>query len=303
MQKPAEFIPANAKFTDTIAVNTTLYATTAAGCGGAPNAVWAIDLESEGKPVVSWKSGSGVVGRVAFATDGTLVAVTTNSVVALDPKTLAVKSTFTQTGAEFVTGPTVFKQGDRDVVATATKDGRLILLNAASLGGAPLHASAPGTVTIANDALAAWQELTVTAAPAPPAADPAAGGGGRGGGGQPPVVAYGQQWILATTSTGIAAFKVTASGTIERGWAATGLTAPATPIVVNGVVFALSSGRPAAPAVLKAFEGTTGKLLWDSKTTMKAPASPGSFYSALSQVYVGTNDGTLHAFGFLDERP
>jgi outer membrane protein assembly factor BamB len=54
--------------------------------------------------------------------------------------------------------------------------------------------------------------------------------------------------------------------------------------------------------VLKAFEGTTGKLLWDSKTTMKAPASPGSFYSALSQVYVGTNDGTLHAFGFVDER-
>ena len=47
---------------------------------------------------------------------------------------------------------------------------------------------------------------------------------------------------------------------------------------------------------------TTGKVLWDSKTTMKAPASPGSFYSALSQVYVGTNDGTLHAFGFLDER-
>ena len=31
-------------------------------------------------------------------------------------------------------------------------------------------------------------------------------------------------------------------------------------------------------------------------------ASPGSFWSALSQVYVGTNDGTLHTFGFLDER-
>ena len=31
-------------------------------------------------------------------------------------------------------------------------------------------------------------------------------------------------------------------------------------------------------------------------------ASPGSFWSGLSQIYVGTNDGTLHAFGFLDER-
>jgi hypothetical protein len=118
----------------------------------------------------------------------------------------------------------------------------------------------------------------------------------------PPTVTYGQQWILATTATGLAAYKVTESGTLERGWAATDLTAPATPIVVNGVVFALSAGRPTAPAVLKAYEGATGKLLWDSKAAMKAPASPGSFWSALSQIYVGTNDGTLYTFGFVDER-
>src|SRR5207237_7982618 len=56
IQRPAEFFPANARWSDTIAVGTTLYATTTGNCGGAPNAVWAIDLESEGKPVVSWKS-------------------------------------------------------------------------------------------------------------------------------------------------------------------------------------------------------------------------------------------------------
>src|SRR6185369_11978402 len=50
---------ANARWSDTIAVNTTLYATTTGNCGGAPNAVWAIDLESEDKPVVSWKSNGG----------------------------------------------------------------------------------------------------------------------------------------------------------------------------------------------------------------------------------------------------
>ena len=72
IQRPAEFLPANARWSDTIAVNTTLYATTTGNCGGAPNAVWAIDLESEGKPVVSWKSNGGpIVGRLAFATDGT----------------------------------------------------------------------------------------------------------------------------------------------------------------------------------------------------------------------------------------
>ena len=44
IQRPAEFLPANAKWSDAVAVNTTLYAATSSGCGTAPNAVWAIDL-------------------------------------------------------------------------------------------------------------------------------------------------------------------------------------------------------------------------------------------------------------------
>ena len=44
-------------------------------CGGAPNGVWAIDLDSEAKPVVSWKTnGGGIVGAIAFTADGTLLA-------------------------------------------------------------------------------------------------------------------------------------------------------------------------------------------------------------------------------------
>jgi outer membrane protein assembly factor BamB len=80
------------------------------------------------------------------------------------------------------------------------------------------------------------------------------------------------------------------------------LAAPAAPIVVNGVVFALASGGAAAPALLYAYDGATGRALWNSGTKMTSAASPGSFWSALSQVYVGTADGTLHAFGFVDER-
>src|SRR5690349_12867289 len=69
-----------------------------------------------------------------------------------------------------------------------------------------------------------------------------------------------------------------------------------------------SSGRPAAAggrgtgAMLRAYDGATGKALWDSGTAMTAFASPGSFWSAFGQVYVGTNDSTVHTFGFLDER-
>ena len=35
---------------------------------------------------------------------------------------------------------------------------------------------------------------------------------------------------------------------------------------------------------------------------MTAFASPGSFWSSMGQVYVGTHDGTIYTFGFNDER-
>jgi len=118
-------------------------------------------------------------------------------------------------------------------------------------------------------------------------------------------VTAGARWIVAPTTTGIASFKVADAGatlSLEPGWTADDLAAPSTPIVVNGVVFALSAGGATAPATLKAYEGTTGQVLWDSQATMHAAAAPGSFWSALSQIYVGTTDGTLYAFGFADER-
>ena len=54
--------------------------------------------------------------------------------------------------------------------------------------------------------------------------------------------------------------------------------------------------------MLYAYDGVSGKALWNSAKSMTTFASPGSYWSALSQVYVGTDDGTVHAFGFLDER-
>ena len=128
--------------------------------------------------MVSWKTNGGpVVGAVAFASDGTLFAAigagqTTgdgkaNAIVALDPKTLQVKDWFTQPAAEFVTGPTILRHSDKDIVAAATKDGRVLLLDATSLGGAdhatPLYASKTwlgAGATVSADALASWQQST-----------------------------------------------------------------------------------------------------------------------------------------------
>ena len=280
---------------------------------------------------MSWKSNGGpIVGRLAFATDGTIFAAIgpgtatgdgkVNAIVALDPKTLQVKDWFTQPGAEFVTGPTVFKHNDRDIVAAATKDGRVLLLNAASLGGAnhstPLHASAPAIgASVAGNALATWQELTITPPPAP-----AAGHHDRGRHRRPAPRRHRRRQPSPTaragssrpTANGIVALKVGRDRRIADARARLGGAEPRGARKRRSSSTAScsrsSTGRPSTPAgrgtpaVLHAYEGTTGKAMWNSKTAMTTFASPGSFWSALSQIYVGTNDGTLHAFGFLDER-
>jgi hypothetical protein len=301
IQKPAPFLPANSRWSAPVAIETTLYAATTDACGGAPSGVWAIDLDSDSKPVASWKTNGGsVVGAVAFTSDGTLIASigagqTTgdgkaNAIVALDRKTLQLKDWFTQPTADFVTGPTIIRHGDKEIVAAATKDGRVVLLNAASLGGAdhatPLFATnalPARTSRVSADALAAWQQ-------------PAGSG-----------ATSATSWILMPTTSAVVTLKITDTSTgvsATPGWTAEGLASPATPLVVNGVVFALAtaSGTKGTPAVLHAYEGATGKRLWNSEKTMTTPASPGSLWSTLGQVYVGAQDGTLYAFGFNDER-
>ena len=89
---------------------------------------------------------------------------------------------------------------------------------------------------------------------------------------------------------------------LQPGWVSRDLTSPITPIIVNGVVFAMSRGKPATPAVLYAMSGVDGTELWTSGTTITSHMTGRSFWSATGQVYVGTADNALYAFGFAMER-
>jgi outer membrane protein assembly factor BamB len=339
LQKPAPFLPPNSQWSNPVAVGTMMYAATSGNCAGAPNGVYAIDLDAPDKPVVSYRTNGGsVVGAVAFSSDGnTLLAAIgpgsatgngkANAIVALDPRTLQLKDWFSQPASEFVTGPTVFQHGTKDVVAAATKDGRVILLDVASLGGAdhakPLAASPPlfaSGGSISAEALSTWaRAAAATTGPADSAARPSTSLGTALSNveGRWVLVPVSGRPVAARTTNGairngaVVALRVKeVNGTfsLEPEWTSTDLTSPATPIIVNGVVFALSAGRAAAagrtgsPAVLVAHDGLSGKTIWNSGKSMTASASPGSFWSGLSQVYVGAEDGTVYAFGFLDER-
>ncbi|MGH9374274.1 MAG: PQQ-binding-like beta-propeller repeat protein, partial [Vicinamibacterales bacterium] len=90
------------------------------------------------------------------------------------------------------------------------------------------------------------------------------------------------------------------------------MTTPLTPVMFNGVVFAVSSGahrgaadaklsataraRRSVPAVLYALDPATGKELWTSGKTITSFAR-GGLSAAAGQVYVVTFDNTLYAFG------
>jgi len=322
-EPPAGFLPANANARGLIVVDNVAYAATAQGCGGAANGVWGLDLAS--KEVTTWKSnGGGNAGSAgpAIGPDGTLYVATgegegeysptsySRSLVALEPKTLKLKDWYTAGRQDFRASPVIFVHKGKTLIAAATKDGRIHLLDSAALGGAdhqtPLYKT-PVYSTAADfvpGALASWQ-------------DP---GGSR--------------WVLAPTAGPVAsdaAFTVTngdvtqgaivawkvvdrnGAPALQPGWVSRDMVSPLPPMIVNGVVFAVSSGafrandsqltaaeraQRSSRAVLYALDGTTGKELWSSGDTIPSFVHGGGLSAGGNQVYLGTHDGTLYAFGF-----
>ncbi len=329
LQAPVKFLGPNAHASDLIAIpenndqwhSYVVYAATSNNCGGVKNGVWAINLADDAKPITHFETGASPVGDPAFSSDGTLfVAVGkgpvgsaySNAIVALMPKTLTVKDWFTAPNADFTSGPTVIKHGDKELVAAATKDGRVYLLDAASLGGSdhktamfvsPAFSSAK--TEYQPQALAAWQDTDQTDW----IAEPFAGTGPAG------VAGNGK-----LTNGGIIALKITDAGgkvTLTPGWVSQDMISPLPAVIVNGVMFTASSGEyyPAAgksmsaaerakqsvPAILYALDAANGKQLWSSGATITSFANAG-LWTSLGQTYVATYDGTVYAFGFPMER-
>jgi outer membrane protein assembly factor BamB len=259
----ARFIRGNAKAQDLISVANVVYAVTSDGCNGVPNAVWSVALDNN--MVNEWKTGDASVIGLAFATDGTVYATTTKGIAALDQKTLKVKAEET---SELSTSPMVFKFKDKEYVVAANVHGHILVRDPATLA---LVANVPGNNAKIGNALASWEEPESKT-----------------------------RWVLASRNGSIVGFKVVeenGSIALQQSWATRdiGLTSP---IVVNGVAFALSPGSPSASATLFAFEVMTGKELWNSGKGISGYSTTGISAGA-SKVYVGTHDGTLYAFGYL----
>jgi hypothetical protein len=323
---PTKFVPANASAMGLIGYDKYLYVATTNNCNGVPNGVWALNLADNS--VVSWKTeGADVAGTAgaALGTDGTVYVATgddksgsgsfANSVVSLEQKTLKMKDSFSAGKSAFVSTPVVISYKGKDLVAVANKDGKLYLLDGASLGGADHKTALASSTKFTNyttdyvpGALTSWQD------------------------------ADGNRWVLVSitgaiaaethfpttngniTTGGIVAFKVVEQGgvlTLQPGWASRNMTSPLAPIVVNGVVFAVGSGeyhssdaslteaqraQRSKAAVLYAMDGTTGKELWNSGTALTSYVHSGGLSSLFSTIYLTTSDNTLWAFGLPQDK-
>jgi outer membrane protein assembly factor BamB len=324
LSPPLAFLPPNAKAIGSIVVDATLYAATADNCGGAANGVWAIDLGSDAKTVSTWETRGGSVAGTAgptFATNGTISVATddgeyssstySDAVVTLDPRTLTLKGWFTPGRTAFTASPVAFRFHGSDLIVAANSDGRLYVLDAASPGGVDHRTPLSRTPPYARPAVAGFAAGALTSSED----------------------ADGTRWVLApmagpihedttfpsangpVTSGAIVAYKVVeqnGTSTLQPAWVSRDMISPLPAAIVNGVIFALSSGeyrgadpqmsgtrraQLSKPAILYALDAATGRELWTSGTAITSFVHAVGPSAGDGQVYVVTYDGTVYAFG------
>jgi outer membrane protein assembly factor BamB len=283
-----DFVPANAHAFGLVSYDDTAYVATDGDCGKAGNGIWSLDLNS--KKVNHWSTAKPIAGSEgpAAGPDGKLYVGAGDELVALSPGQLEVLAIHKLSGSEFSSSPVVFDFHGKNLLAIASRDGRLNLLDTAALNNPhELDRTDPFTEKDSpTGALASWQDFA------------------------------GTRWVLAPGRNAVVAWKVVdrngAPG-FERGWTSRDLLAPLPPLIVNGVVFALSSGefapgnrrtsaadriQKSKPAVLYALDGRSGQELWNSGSTIDSFVNNGGLSAGGTRVYVATHDGTQYAFGF-----
>ncbi len=299
---PTEFLPPNANAQGLMLFEGNAYVTTVNGCGGVADGVWSLNLES--KKVNRWEGAVAGTAGTAVRPEGVLYVAGGNSLTALEEGTLKTKGSYSIGSQKFTTSPVIFEFKGKDMIAAASNDGRIHVLDTAQIGGQATAAKSQqfSAADYAAGALASWQDLEGTRwilAPSggsAPQGFPATNGAVKNGS----IVA----WKVVEKEGGV---------DLVPGWVSRDMTSPLTPIIVNGVVFAVSSGeyrsndpklsleervKRSSRAVLYALDGETGKELWNSGNIITSFVHSGGLSAGGAKVYIGAYDGTQYAFGY-----
>jgi hypothetical protein len=271
-EAPKQFVPPNANARGLIVVDNVAYVATVNGCGGVPDGIWALDLATD--KVSTWKSTGGSIAGLlgpAIGPSGVVYAATEKGgLVALEAKTLKQLGSSGSIG--FHSSPVVVDYNKNDYVAAVAADGSLKLFDGGNLSSAGATTKPSSNKGFLPGAVATWLDKSKT------------------------------HWIVAPSAEGgkgaITTWKVVdkdGSPALEMGWKSSRIDSPLPPIIVNGIVFAVSGGR--GPAKLHALDGQTGKSLWDSGSAITSAASGYALSAGPSHIYLSAADGTLYSFG------
>ncbi len=309
---PVKFLPAaNASPFGLNFFDHTIVTAIGRDCGTTPNGLWAIDLTSADYPVASYPTQQ----TRLLDLDGPLINPGGSAIIVTGQQTTSSKkddaggvvSVSKDMKAEdwympeggmanyqFIS-PVTFRYKKMQLVVAPGNDGRIVLLDAASLGGADHHTPLFETPSVSHsgekhgwDGFATWEDKD------------------------------GIAWVFASVSAGISlngptiksngpaahggivAFKVDESNeklALIPAWISPDMVNPAPPRVANGVVIALSGGNASTHATLYVLNAATGEELYSSKDLIPT-------YTGLSGVAVGDghafftdHDNVLYSFG------
>jgi outer membrane protein assembly factor BamB len=319
-----------------------IYSSTGRGCGGVMAHFIAMDLKdparkvveyytSNGRPAGAWGRGGVILGPkgiYAQTADGPYDPAGgefAHTVMAMSLRNFRLLDTYTPANWKYLeekdldiasANPAIFPFQKWTLVASAGKESAIYLLDADNLGGADHHTPLYLSPRWGNDeafhdnrgvwgAMATWQD------------------------------GQGRRWLLmpmaGPPSKGAPQFKYT-YGAAERGsimafevrldpdkntptlvptWMSRDMHSPDPPVVANGVVYALQTGKnttesrtagklgsvPATNAVLYALDAQTGQQLYSSEKLIDSWTHFSEPVVAGGRVYVSTWDGRVYAFG------
>jgi outer membrane protein assembly factor BamB len=341
---PQAFVPPFSKNWSLNYHDGVLYTATSQGCGGAKSGIWAMDLKDPQHPVAMFPSkNGGLWGRagVAIGPSGNVFAETgdgsydpekgeySNTVIEVSPREVKLVDHYAPANYAWITkkdldmgnmSPVVFPFKQWELVAAAGKEGVIYLLDAKSMGGADHHTPLYRSPQLANEevnlasrgfwgSFATWQD------------------------------AQGRRWLYAPVwgppHSRAPAFPAT-NGPAEHGsimafqveekdgkpvltpaWTSRDMDVPEPPVVVNGIVFALSNGEntqqldksghilsshdrattPSGSAVLYAFDAATGKELFSSGKEIQEFTHFSGLAVSNGRVFISTYASNVYAFG------
>ncbi len=344
LAQPYKFIGPNSKAFALNMWDGVLFTTTAQGCHGNPNQMWAVKIDDPTHKVMTASPRSGGLwGRTGAAIDSNGVAWAPTGDGRYDKENqtygngliggkvfgdeLKIADYFIPSNwswlqkrdLDFQVTPAIFSYKGKELMVTASKECRVYLMDPKNPGGDDHQTPLDRTPLICNEevnfasagiwgSMASWED------------------------------SKGTRWVLTpfwgpvhpkfkapimngpVTHGAVAAFKVEEKNgkySLVPAWVSRDMDQAEPPLIANGVVYSFASGenttqaypdvglrdssklRIAASkhATFYAFDGQTGKELYNSGDQIKSWVHFGGLSMANGRVYLGTYDSVLYCFG------